>query len=86
MRWRRAGSSGRKKKHFAKKKNPDLWERFLHIYPKHPAIRFQWMPGVTTATRRTELADRLAVAAREQALSLPADEAYERMGEGGLFD
>lgn len=72
------------KKHFAKKKNPDLWERFLRIYRKH-RVRFQWIRG-HNGHPENELCDRLAVAAREQP-GLPADEGYERMGEGdsGIF-
>ena len=72
------------KKHFAKKKNPDLWKRFLAAYRKH-TVRFHWIRG-HAGHPQNELCDRLAVAAREQP-SLPADEAYERMGEGdeGIF-
>lgn len=32
------------KKDFKDKKNRDLWERFLNIYPKHH-VRFQWIKG-----------------------------------------
>lgn len=69
---------------FAKKKNPDLWERFLRAYRKHQ-VRFRWIRG-HNGHAENELCDRLAVAAREQP-GLPADEAYERMGEGdaGIF-
>lgn len=72
------------RKRFAKKKNPDLWERFLRIYRKH-RVRFQWIRG-HNGHPENELCDRLAVAAREQR-DLPADEGYERMGEGdtGIF-
>lgn len=72
------------RKRFAKKKNPDLWERFLRIYRKH-RVRFQWIRG-HNGHPENELCDRLAVAAREQR-DLPADEGYERLGEGdsGIF-
>ena len=70
------------KKDFAKKKNPDLWKRFLAIYRQHK-VRFQWIRG-HNGHPQNELCDQLAVAAREQP-DLPADEAYELMGDEGLF-
>ena len=70
------------KKGFAKKKNPDLWKRFLAIYRQHK-VRFQWIRG-HNGHPQNELCDQLAVAAREQP-DLPADEAYERVGDEGLF-
>ena len=70
------------KKDFAKKKNPDLWKRFLAIYRQHK-VRFQWIRG-HNGHPQNELCDQLAVAAREQP-DLPADEAYERVGDEGLF-
>jgi ribonuclease HI len=69
------------KKGFAKKKNPDLWKRFLAAYRKH-RVKFQWVRG-HTGHPQNELCDRLAVAASQQK-ELAADEAYER-GEPGLF-
>lgn len=71
------------KKGFAKKKNPDLWKRFLVAYRKH-RVRFQWIRG-HNGHPQNELCDQLAVAAREQP-GLPADEAYEQMGDEGLFN
>ena len=70
---------GWEKKDFAKKKNPDLWKRFLVIYRQHH-VKFQWIRG-HNGHPQNELCDRLAVAAREQR-DLPADEAYEQLGEG----
>lgn len=71
------------KKGFAKKKNPDLWQRFLKVYRRH-RVKFQWIRG-HNGHPQNELCDELAVAARSQP-DLLADEAYERMGEGdGLF-
>lgn len=32
------------KKGFAKKKNPDLWRRFLKVYRKHD-VSFEWIKG-----------------------------------------
>ncbi|HEY0977335.1 MAG TPA: ribonuclease HI [Flavobacteriales bacterium] len=70
---------GWEKVRFAKKKNPDLWQRFLKVYRQHH-VKFQWIRG-HNGHPQNELCDRLAVAAREQ-YDLPPDEAYERMGEG----
>ena len=71
------------KKGFAKKKNVDLWQRFLKAYRRH-RVKFQWIRG-HNGHPQNELCDQLAVAAREQP-DLGADEVYERMGEGdGLF-
>lgn len=33
-----------KKNNFKKKKNIDLWKRFLHVYKKHN-IKFEWIKG-----------------------------------------
>ncbi|HRN37692.1 MAG TPA: ribonuclease HI [Flavobacteriales bacterium] len=63
------------RKGFAKKKNPDLWKRFLQVYPRHH-VRFQWIRG-HAGHPLNELCDRLAVAAREQP-GLPADEGFEQ--------
>lgn len=71
------------RKGFAKKKNPDLWKRFLNIYRQHQ-VGFQWIRG-HNGHPQNELCDRLAVAAREQP-DLPADEEFERTsGNSGLF-
>lgn len=71
------------RKGFAKKKNPDLWQRFLKAYRRHK-VRFHWIRG-HNGHPQNELCDRLAVAAREQPAALLAvDEAYER-GEPGFF-
>ncbi len=32
------------KKGFRDKKNPDLWRRFLEVYPKHK-VKFKWVKG-----------------------------------------
>jgi ribonuclease HI len=68
------------RKGFAKKKNPDLWRRFLPAYRKHQ-VRFEWIRG-HAGHPLNELCDRLAVAAREQP-GLPADEEYERQEAAG---
>ena len=60
-------------KQFAKKKNPDLWKRFLIIYRKH-AVKFIWIRG-HAGHPENERCDRLAVAARELP-GLPQDTNY----------
>jgi len=49
------------KKAFAKKKNVDLWKRFLSIYRKHD-VSFQWVKG-HAGNELNERCDQLAVAA-----------------------
>lgn len=73
--WERTG--------FKKKKNPDLWQRFLRIYRQH-RVHFRWIRG-HNGHPQNELCDRLAVAAREQK-DLAVDEVYEQLGDGGLFE
>lgn len=70
------------KKGFAKKKNPDLWRRFLGVYRKH-RVKFQWVRG-HNGHPQNELCDQLAVAASQQP-DLPADEGYEST-DAGLFE
>jgi ribonuclease HI len=48
-------------KSFRKKKNPDLWIRFLKIYRKHN-VRFIWIKGHANNIEN-EICDRLAVEA-----------------------
>lgn len=47
------------KKGFAKKKNPDLWKRFLKIYRKHK-VKFEWVKGHNEHPEN-ERCDQLAV-------------------------
>lgn len=61
------------KKDFKKKKNPDLWKRFLVEYRKHN-VKFVWIKGHSNIPEN-ELCDRLAVDASKQ-LNLPADNGY----------
>jgi len=62
------------KKGFKNKKNRDLWERFLQIYPKHN-VKFVWVKG-HSGHPMNERCDELAV---EAALgrNLKVDEGYE---------
>jgi ribonuclease HI len=63
-------------KGFKDKKNPDLWMRFLKIYPKHQ-VKFVWIKG-HNENPENERCDRLAVAAALQK-GLLADEGYEAL-------
>jgi ribonuclease HI len=60
-------------KAFKKKKNPDLWIRFLKVYRKHN-VRFVWIKG-HSSNLENELCDRLAVSAYRGA-SLTEDSGY----------
>ncbi len=62
------------KKGFKKKKNIDLWERFLLIYRKHK-VNFHWVKGHASIPEN-ERCDQLAVKA-SQMNDLLIDEAYE---------
>jgi ribonuclease HI len=48
-------------KFFKKKKNPDLWLRFLKVYRDHK-VRFVWIKGHSN-NKENELCDKLAVEA-----------------------
>jgi ribonuclease HI len=60
-------------KTFKKKKNPDLWVRFLKIYRKHN-IRFVWIKGHAN-NPENEICDKLAVDAYSKS-SLLEDKGY----------
>ena len=71
------------KKGFKDKKNPDLWKRFLRIYPRHE-VRFEWVKGHANIPEN-ERCDQLAVAAANSK-NLLVDEGYENQStEGKLF-
>lgn len=61
------------KSRFKKKKNPDLWQRFLKIYRKHK-VKFVWIKGHNN-NPENEKCDRLAVEA-SQSHNLIDDEGY----------
>ena len=61
------------KKSFAKKKNPDLWQRFLRVYRRHE-VRFHWIKG-HAGHPENERCDFLAVSAGS-APNLEEDEWY----------
>lgn len=72
------------KKAFRKKKNSDLWKRFLKMYRSHDVI-IKWVAG-HSGVEGNERCDRLAVEAAEQE-NLPADEGYLEQNEGNrLFE
>jgi ribonuclease HI len=60
-------------KGFKKKKNPDLWIRFLKIYRKHK-VRFKWIKGHANNIEN-EVCDKLAVNAYQKN-SLHEDTGY----------
>jgi ribonuclease HI len=64
---------GWEKKQFSRKKNPDLWIRFLKVYRKHQ-VRFVWIKG-HNAIPENERCDMLAVEA-SKGINLPEDEGY----------
>jgi ribonuclease HI len=66
---------GWEKMDFKDKKNRDLWERFLRIYPKH-RVKFVWVKGHAD-NKENNLCDKLAVEASLQP-GLPADTGYEK--------
>ena len=64
---------GWQKKGFKGKKNPDLWRRFLEIYPKHN-VKFVWVKGHANIPGN-ERCDELAVEASHLP-NLPDDIGY----------
>ena len=63
------------RKKFKKKKNPDLWIRFLKIYRKHK-VKFIWVKGHANIPEN-ERCDELAVAASKQP-DLQKDTGYQK--------
>ena len=73
---------GWEKKNFSKKKNPDLWIRFLKIYRKQK-VSFIWVKGHAN-NKENERCDTLAVQAADSK-NLLVDQWYENniANEGG---
>ena len=68
---------------FAKKKNPDLWNRFLEAYRRHK-VTLKWVKGHNNDPEN-ERCDMLAVAA-SRGTTLAEDEGYSPDAEEkGLF-
>ncbi|TVR37118.1 MAG: ribonuclease HI [Cryomorphaceae bacterium] len=70
--WERTG--------FKKKKNQDLWERFLRIYRQH-RVNFVWVKG-HAGHPMNERCDHLAVKAA-QGRNLPPDQGFEAIEQQG---
>ena len=70
------------KKGFKDKKNPDMWKRFLQIYPKHN-VKFVWVKG-HAGHIENERCDVLAVNAATALDDQLVDEGFEAT-EKGLF-
>ena len=62
-----------RKKGFKDKANPDLWRRFLKIYPKYK-VEFEWVKG-HSGVKENERCDKLAKEAAK-AENLPPDPGY----------
>ena len=69
---------GWEKKNFNKKKNPDLWIRFLKIYRQH-SVTFKWVKGHSN-NLENDRCDLLAVEASEGS-KLEKDDWYEKSQE-----
>ncbi len=67
---------GWEKKNFKGKKNPDLWKRFLQIFPKHN-IQFKWVKGHNNHPQN-ERCDQLAVNAAKNS-AIEHDRYYEQL-------
>jgi ribonuclease HI len=65
---------GWEKKNFAKKKNADLWARFLRVFRKHK-VKFVWVRG-HASNKENNYCDELAVAAAMGG-NLLIDEGYK---------
>lgn len=75
---------GWEKTNFKKKKNPDLWIRFLRAYKKH-VVSFVWIKG-HSKIKENDRCDHLAVTAAESS-NLKVDSWYENnvSKNSGLF-
>ena len=67
------------KKYFDKKKNVDLWKRFLIVYRQHN-IKFIWVKGHANNVEN-ERCDKLAVAAAEAEQHHNVDKGYETQAQ-----
>lgn len=71
------------KKEFAKKKNSDLWRRFLSVYRRHQ-VTLTWIKGHSN-NPENERCDTLAVTASKGS-HLHNDDGYETDSENGKAD
>ena len=67
------------KNYFNKKKNVDLWKRFLVVYRKHN-VKFIWVKGHANDIEN-ERCDKLAVAAAEAKQHHDVDRGYEKQNQ-----
>ena len=67
------------KKYFDKKKNVDLWKRFLIVYRQHN-VKFIWVKGHANNVEN-ERCDKLAVAAAEAKQQHDIDKGYESQNQ-----
>jgi ribonuclease HI len=70
-------------KAFKKKKNPDLWLRFLKVYRKHD-VRFVWIKGHASIPEN-EKCDQLAVEASKRSFLLDDTGYYTEDDNSKLF-
>lgn len=70
------------KKNFKKKKNVDLWKRFLKVFRIH-SVKFHWVKGHANIPEN-ERCDKLAVQASQQK-DLLIDEEYEKESDQGAI-
>lgn len=70
---------GWEKTSFKKKKNPDLWKKFLELYRKHD-VEINWIKGHSSIPEN-ERCDQLAVKAGKKK-NLPEDTGYKNNDEG----
>ncbi len=70
------------KKGFKKKKNPDLWRRFLKVYRKHK-VKFVWVKGHSNISEN-EICDKLAIDASYEN-NLEEDKGYTENDQQELF-
>ncbi|MCK5823253.1 MAG: ribonuclease HI [Bacteroidales bacterium] len=71
------------KTNFKKKKNPDLWKRFLNIYANH-TVKFIWIKGHNDNVEN-EVCDKLAVEASKEVNLLVDEEYVKQKNENTLF-
>ena len=70
------------KNQYKKKKNPDLWKRFLRVYRQHK-VTFKWVKG-HAGHAQNERCDELAVIA-SNSNNLNVDQGYEK-DQANLFN
>ena len=71
------------KTNFKKKKNPDLWKRFLKIFNNHQ-VKFVWIKGHNDIVEN-EVCDRLAVEASKNTHLLVDEEYVKQKNNNTLF-